>query len=482
MATARFEAGWLVWVFAFGFSFGCGYGYVQVGEDESDVAARQLVCNDSPPTAQYTCEQQNGWGKCNEPWMKGHCESVCGGCGSSATCSDSTPLAGTTCEQQKSWGKCNEPWMKGHCESVCGVCGVKTCNDSTPLEGTTCEQQKSWGKCNEPWMKGHCESVCGGCGIAPAPVSPTSAPTAGTFHVRGRHLYDRCGEKVVLRGVNEMIIWNGGDTDALALYQEIAKSGANSVRIVWNSSGTADKLDRTIQNALSNQLIPMVENHDATGDFSKVRAVVDYWTRPDVVAVLKKYKETLLLNIANEAGANVSDDEYKSVYKQAISRIRNTGVTVPLVIDASIWGQNTAQLFRVGAELSQSDPLRNIIFSVHLYDAAGVSTDKITRLADQISAWAYPMVIGEFASATSGSCHLPTDYRTIMAVSQQKEISWYPWSWGGVANQDCGSQFNMGSGRYDSLRGWGLEVAVTDRNSIKNTSRRPQSMVLGRCL
>jgi mannan endo-1,4-beta-mannosidase len=426
-------------LFSLGVLASCGYGYVQVGEDEgSGLSSQQLTCNDSPPSADYSCEQQKGWGKCNE------------------------------------W------WMKGHCESACGVCS-NTCNNSPPSTQYTCEQQKGWGKCNEWWMKGHCESVCGVCGSTSAPnPAPTSA--TGGFQVRGRHLYDRCGEKVILRGVNEMIIWAPSGTDGRSLYPEIAKTGANTVRIVWNGGGSAGQLDQTIQNALSSQLIPMVENHDATGDIYKVRGTVDYWTRSDIVSVLKKYDANLLLNIANEAGAtNVADDVFKSVYKEAIARIRGTGIKAPLIIDATAWGQNTAQLFRVGAEIFQSDPLRNVMFSAHLYDGGGVTADKVYRLADQISAWAYPLIIGEFAVATPGVCNQRTDYRAILAASQQREISWLPWSWGGARNLDCGDDFNMGNGSLNSLSGWGLEVSVTDPNSIRNTSRRPRSITTGSC-
>lgn len=39
------------------------------------------ACTDVPPDAVYTCEQQVGWGKCDEPWMKDFCDKSCGRCG-----------------------------------------------------------------------------------------------------------------------------------------------------------------------------------------------------------------------------------------------------------------------------------------------------------------------------------------------------------------------------------------------------------------
>jgi hypothetical protein len=82
-----------------------------------------------------------------------------------------------------------------------------------------------------------------GSGAAPVePANPADAD-AGGFHVLGRHLYDRCGERVVLRGVNKMIIWTDIDGDPSCA--EIARTGANAVRMVWldmTVDGTYDTL------------------------------------------------------------------------------------------------------------------------------------------------------------------------------------------------------------------------------------------------
>ena len=44
-----------------------------------------------PPTsAQYSCSEQKGWGKCSEAWMTGYCKVTCG------TCNAAAPTAGST--------------------------------------------------------------------------------------------------------------------------------------------------------------------------------------------------------------------------------------------------------------------------------------------------------------------------------------------------------------------------------------------------
>ena len=48
----------------------------------------------------------------------------------------------------------------------------------------------------------------------------------------GRHLFSAAGEKVILRGVNEMFVWSN-DKSGIRLLPEIAQTGANCVRLVW---------------------------------------------------------------------------------------------------------------------------------------------------------------------------------------------------------------------------------------------------------
>jgi mannan endo-1,4-beta-mannosidase len=139
-------------------------------------------------------------------------------------------------------------------------------------------------------------------------LKPSHNATAQTaeypgFRVQGRHLYDRFGNQVILVGVNKMVIWT--DRDGLPAFPEIAKTGANVVRIVWLTEGSAKELDFAITNAYNNKLIPMVDCHDSTGKWDMLSVCVDYWVRSDIVEVLKKHQEYLLINIANEAGKGV---------------------------------------------------------------------------------------------------------------------------------------------------------------------------------
>ncbi len=306
------------------------------------------------------------------------------------------------------------------------------------------------------------------------------------FRVNGRDLYDRCGEKVVLRGINEMVVWSNGK-DGDPEFTEIAKTGANVVRIVWTAKdGTPAELDRAIGNAVAQKMIPLIELHDATGDNSMIPAVVDWWVTPEVVAVIKKWEQVLLVNIANEAGSGVVDAAvFEQDYTLAVTRMRAAGYRVPLIIDAPNWGQNLNVLLAGGPPVIAADPEHNILLSVHMWwnDPNGVQVTK--GIADSVAS-NLPIIIGEFAHHAAYQCSAsPFDYKTMMALAQQNGIGWLVWSWGGVKNTDCATDgpFDMTSdGTFAGLvPGWATEVAVSDPNSIQNTAIRPASMVNGAC-
>lgn len=322
-----------------------------------------------------------------------------------------------------------------------------------------------------------------GAGSGGAGGSVSVGPGA-TFRVVGRRLYDRCGEEVVLRGVNEMIVWSSGK-DGLPEFAEIAKTGANAVRIVWDEEGSAAELDTAIQNAVAEKMVPLIEHHGATGDIALVPGVVDYWTRGDVLAVLEEHAPYLLLNIANEAGGNVMREEFESTYRTAITRLRDAGVEIPLVIDAPQWGQDIDLLQAAGPGLIQHDPAKNLLFSVHMWWNDPMGTRVVAELAESVEL-GLPLIVGEFAQhAFTGCDTAPFAYPVLLEEAQAHGIGWLAWSWGGVNNADCANEgsFDMTTGGvFGNWEGaWGEAVALSDPNSIENTSIRPASMQAGSC-
>ena len=319
------------------------------------------------------------------------------------------------------------------------------------------------------------------------------------FYVKGRFLYDRCGEKTILRGVNEMSVWAGADPTGAMYMPEIRKTGANCVRIVWTLAGSLTKLDQTIQNCINNKMIPMIEIHDATGDLSKVPSVVAYWTRKDVVALIKKHEKYLLVNIANEAGDdNVSDTVFTKTYINAVQRMRTAGIHTPLVIDASTWGQKIQILNNTAATILKADPDKNVVFSAHLYWSkfAGYTSAVITTELQKAVKAGYCLIIGEFSkyggwggpNTSICSTQGEIEYKTIIQECQKQSIGWLAWSWGTANNIDeatktlCPMMDMTPDGRFSNLKaGWPTEITTTSPYSIKNTSVTPKSILKGSC-
>ena len=89
------------------------------------------------------------------------------------------------------------------------------------------------------------------------------------YRVQGRYLYDNQGERVVLVGVNKMICWT--DIDGIPSYEEIAKTGANCVRIVWSISNSAQQLGTAIYNCRIQNMIPIRESWPLSRFFKEKR-------------------------------------------------------------------------------------------------------------------------------------------------------------------------------------------------------------------
>ncbi len=303
------------------------------------------------------------------------------------------------------------------------------------------------------------------------------------MYLSGRNLYTANNEKVVLRGVNEMFIY-GGDKSGYSIYPEIEKSGSNCVRITWNTGGSAADLKNTIYNCVTRgRCIAMVTLNDATGNFNNVQKCLDYWKRADVKQVMSDLKKWVILNIANEAGdGNVSDASFISKYQNAISQLRGAGYNVPLVVDATSYGQNWAQLRRCWTSIYNSDPQRKTIFSAHTYWTTG-GNNLIYEITQYASDNNMPFIIGEGPQQNGYDCNTAIDYKYFMQRLQEKGIGWLAWSWGYVQNGDCqsGRKFDITSNGYYNnwISQWSKDVVYANQYSIKNTSARPGSIYNG---
>ena len=299
------------------------------------------------------------------------------------------------------------------------------------------------------------------------------------FFVQDRYLYSKDNEKVILRGVNHMFIWTDREGKTIP---EIAKTGANCVRIVWNTRGRISDLDNIMGLCISNGMIPIPEIHDTTGNWDRLPEALDYWLRDETLQVLSNHQEYMILNIGNEPGAGeVSESEFFDVYHMIVTKMRAAGIRVPIMIDADMWGQNEKVLLSVGPKLLQADPEHNLIFSIHMWwpsekhdpNATGFATvqERITATLEKSVELKLPFVVGEFAPVAAGGVkEIP--YKHIMAEAERLNIGWLAWSWG-PGNFDSPEMDMTAHGSFNTLVGWGKEVAVDSPLGIQNTSVIP---------
>lgn len=300
------------------------------------------------------------------------------------------------------------------------------------------------------------------------------------FRVEGRFLYDHEGEKTILYGINKMVVWMDKDGDPS--FSEIAKTGANCVRIVWTmKDGTAEELDTAITNCRAEHMIPMIELHDATGNFSMLSSLVDWWVDPEVVAVIQKHQEYLLVNIGNELGdGNVSDATFTEGYIDAVTRMREAGIHVPLIIDGSSWGQDINKLQACGPAILDADPDRNLMFSAHLWwpYMYGHTAQEVIDELTETKEMGLPLIVGEFANQWEESTQGQIPYETIMEYCAKYEIGYLIWSWGPGNNPQTFLDMTT-DGTFDTMQDWAKEMVFENEYALANLAKKPASMLTG---
>ncbi|MEK4059746.1 MULTISPECIES: cellulase family glycosylhydrolase [Paenibacillus] len=293
------------------------------------------------------------------------------------------------------------------------------------------------------------------------------AAAAGTsvkgFYVSGSSLYDATNSPFVMRGINHAHTWYKNDLETAI--PAIAATGSNVVRIVL-SNGSKWSLDSVadVQHILAlcdeYKLTAMLEVHDATGsdNISDLNAAVNYWI--SIKDALIGKEDRVIVNIANEWFGSWSTATWASGYQSAIPALRAAGIRNTLVVDSAGWGQYPGSIFNSGNAVFSSDPLKNTIFSIHMYEYAGGTATTVKSNIDSVLALGLPVIIGEFGyKHTSGD----VDEATIMSYSQQIGVGWLAWSWYG--NGGGVEYLDLASGPAGTLSEWGNTVV----NSVYGT-------------
>ncbi len=334
-----------------------------------------------------------------------------------------------------------------------------------------------------------------------AQTSSSASKSKNTFYTNGRHLYDSSGKKTILRGINLPLLddWDFPQSDKLA---ELEKTGANAVRIQWYKNygqpgrpaySIAD-LDNFLAKCKANQIIPILGLWDLTckPDATLLNTqLMSWWTTSPVLAVLKKYQQYLIINLANELGfyrwannpANALNT-FKDAYKSAITSIRQH-LHLPIMIDAPDCGTSIEVFTTIGQELIDHDPDHNLLLSGHAYWAAYNGTPYIEAAIKAN----LPLIFGEVANKQdediggktqycyydldgTNENHAPQNsftYQAFLRMLKEKEIGWLAWSWW---KDNCTKRQMSQNGNFSGLTPYGNDLVNNPDYGLRATAKR----------
>lgn len=305
-------------------------------------------------------------------------------------------------------------------------------------------------------------------------IDSSSPGATGGFMVSGNKLYDANGNEFIMRGINHSHTWFA--VQSMTVFKSIANTGANCVRIVLSdgeqwTKDSASTVFQLIEKCKDNDLVAIVEVHDATGsnDTSTLESAVDYWI--DIKDALIGNEAYAILNIANEWLGNSDTTVWKQAYCKAIKRLREAGIKNTIMVDAGGWGQHGACIAEAGKEVFNSDPLKNTMFSVHMYTVAGASERSVKNIIDNALAQGICLCIGEFGwKHTSRRTTKDVAFEYIMEYCTELGVGYLAWSWKGNSTDVAYLDLAVDWKGETLSPEWG-EIVVNGKNGLKATSK-----------
>jgi mannan endo-1,4-beta-mannosidase len=327
-----------------------------------------------------------------------------------------------------------------------------------------------------------------------------------TFFTDGRLLRDSNGKVFVLRGINLPLLddWNFPGSDKLS---DLEQTGANAVRIAWYINyGSPERpaysvadLDQFLSQCKAKHMVAVLGLWDVTcqADATLLNTrIIPWWTSDDVVAVLNKHQQYLIINLANELGSFRWADEpdralteFNSAYKTALTDIRRK-LHVPVMIDAPDCGTSIHAWISIGQDLIDHDPDHNVLLSVHAYWA---DFDGIPFIDTAVNS-NLPIVFGEVANKQDNNvggetqfCFFDLDglaqnhppatnftYQSLLQKLKANEIGWFAWSWwpDGCSSRNIG-RYNEATNQFEGLGSpFGDDIVNNPGYGLKATAER----------
>jgi mannan endo-1,4-beta-mannosidase len=308
--------------------------------------------------------------------------------------------------------------------------------------------------------------------------------TGNGFFVLNGQLYDPNGNPFRIRGVDRAH-YDMPDQPG------ISRAGANTVRFfMWNIGVSGLPPASTYasvaqQQHINYQELPIITamniagtTNDTSGDTNpaNLAITVSWWVNN--VGAFASIMDRIAINIANEWGP-ANSSVWASAYQSAIAQLRAAGYTCPLVIDAGRYGQDPYDFLNYGQQVFNSDPQRNVIFSLHVYnyfyDSVGgvpqqwTGQPDLQPTTDALAATGLPIIYGEFGPGRNvGPAPTVLTPARIVQAAEGANFGWIAWAWDDLNLPNCmgnnssfGMTYNCGHYSVPSDLTWfGLDMAL----------------------
>jgi mannan endo-1,4-beta-mannosidase len=310
---------------------------------------------------------------------------------------------------------------------------------------------------------------------------PSYSTGVGFFIGTDNKLYDANGVAFTIKGVNRV---HYDDSSGTVIPK--TKSNAERWRLYWGNGTTVPQFVAQFTNENYNNsivAIPGIWNTAAAYGGVKVTCdattgtlthAVDEWVGQ--AADWKPIEKWSIINIANEWGP-ANSTVWRDSYITAISRMRAAGYLGTLLIDAGGCGEDAADIINYGQAVFNSDPQKNILFSIHIY--YNVQAGKAASYLSALAATKLPIIVGEFGPGRNiGPAPTNLTPGELIAAANANNMGWIAWAWddnnlNGGLSDDNWFALAYNPGIYNSssdLTIFGKDVVENATYGIKNTA------------
>ncbi len=284
-----------------------------------------------------------------------------------------------------------------------------------------------------------------------------------TLQVSDRNILDRCGNPLVLRGLeqNQTVNVNGGTVingSWDAVVDQLNTTRANEMRIILEDVNVA-QTRQMVERAVSKNLV--VEIHSSIG----------YYSQSAVQQMVAANKTHLILGIFGEPAYN-NRTQWQQETMSALQTIRALGYDAPVLIMANNYGRDLPSVLQYGQTLVNADPLHRVIMGWQAYWGASNWYQNLYGMTfqqaiTQIAAQHFPIQVGLTYNADAPAD--PINYQLLMSLTRTNNISTHFWDYYSRNSLDQNKlvSCNLANLQWSNYS-LGQTVLVSDPNSFWN--------------